>query len=270
MGYHRAGFDMTGVDIRPQPRYPFRFIQADALEYLSSHGQEYDAIFASPPCQAYSVLKHLARHGHPMLIEDLRGVLQATGKPYVIENVIGAPVRFPLLLCGSMFRLQTTCGAQLRRHRLFESNLLLMSPGPCQHGELTRAVNGHEFRNEASRWQERRKDTISVCGDTPHNPRIWRAAQRGMKPPTIMGVGATPRDPNAERLKYKTITVTGNTPQQNVVRNQIRETFSVAEARVAMGIPWMTMRELSQAIPPAYTAWIGSQLRQAISPDAAR
>ena len=264
-GYHLAGFDdIVGVDNRPQPHYPFRFEQGDALECLAAHGQEYDAVHASPPCQAYSALKHLARGDHPKLIEDVRGALQATGRPYVIENVVGAPLHFPLMLCGSMFGLETDCGAQLRRHRLFESSVLLMAPGHCRHGE-------------------QRADTISACGDTPHNPRLWRAEQRGMKPATIsihgdpprdrrnrwgkkrtiMVVGATPRDPAAERVKYKTITVTGSTPQQNAERNMIRETFSIEQARKAMGIDWrMPMRELSQAIPPAYTHWIGRQLMQ--------
>lgn len=252
-GYMLAGFHVEGVDIKPQPHYRgHAFVQMDALEYLAAHGggQDYAVLHASPPCQAYSALKHYARPGHPMLIQDVRAALQATGKPYVIENVIGAPLRWPLMLCGSMFGLQTECGAQLRRHRIFESNYLLMSPGHCRHGDRAIAVNGHEFRNEAERWQERRMETICISGDHPHNPRLWRAQQRRMKPATIMIVDATPRDPATDTI-----------PQQNVRRNQIRETFSVDEARIAMGIPWMTMRELAQAIPPAYTQWIGDQLR---------
>jgi DNA (cytosine-5)-methyltransferase 1 len=242
MGYSQAGFTIVGVDIHPQPHYPFAFVLADALEYLALYGQRFDVIHASPPCQAYSALKHLARTTHLALIKPVREALRATGRPYVIENVVGAPLDTTLLLCGSMFGLETPCGAQLRRHRLFESNVLLMSPGHCQHGMRTLVVNGHEFRNEATRWQERRA-TISVCGDTPHDPRLWRATQRGMKAATI--------------------TITGSTPQQNVVRNTIRETFSVEDARHAMGIDWLGMRGLSQAIPPAYTHWIGTCLQQA-------
>lgn len=233
MGYYRAGFDVTGVDLVPQKRYPFAFIQAEALEYLTIHGKAYAVIHASPPCQAYSALKHFAKKGHPELVDATRQWLKATGRPYVIENVVGAPLDTMLLLCGSMFDLKTPCGAQLRRHRLFESNVLLMSPGACQHGKRPLAVNGHEARNEKTRWEERR--TITVTGDSP-------------------------RDPSLERLKYRTISVTGSTPQQNIQRNRIRETFLIADARIAMGIDWMVMKELSQAIPPAYTEWIGLQL----------
>jgi len=216
-GYHRAGFDdITGVDSAPQRRYPYRFIEADALDYVATHGRDYDVLHASPPCQAHSALKGMwnARQ-HEDFLPQTRQALKATGKPYVIENVVGAPLDVTLMLCGSMFGLETLCGAQLRRHRLFESNVMLMSPGACQHG----------------------RQTISVHG-------------------------AVPRDPSLEVKKYKhrTITVTGETAQQNVVYNQIRETFSIDAARCAMGIDWMVMSELSQAIPPVYTEWIGRQL----------
>lgn len=98
MGYHRAGFDVTGVDIAPQKRYPFEFIQADALEYVAEHGHEYDVIHASPPCENADLtqLGHLHKHkeeyleAHPNLIPQTRALLTASGKPYVIENVEGA------------------------------------------------------------------------------------------------------------------------------------------------------------------------------------
>lgn len=244
-GYHQAGFDdITGIDIVPMKRYPFRFIQADALEYLAAHGHKYDLIHASPPCQTHSVLKTMwnARQ-HENFLPQTRHALQGIGKPYVIENVVGAPMDVTLMLCGSMFGLETPCGAQLQRHRLFESNVMLMSPGDCYHScgrqrtKRTISVNGHEFRNEASRWQERR--TITVVGGTPH-------------------------DPARERRKYKTQKVPGSTAQQNVERNWIRETFSVGYARIAMGINWMVMSELSQAIPPAYTEWVGRQIKDSL------
>jgi DNA (cytosine-5)-methyltransferase 1 len=115
MGYHRAGFEVVGVDIKPQKHYPFEFHQADALIYLHFHASEFDAFHASPPCQSYSAaMKHLAKP-QPMLIEPVRKAFQKTEKPWVIENVIGAPLENPLILCGTMF------GLRVHRHRLFEA-----------------------------------------------------------------------------------------------------------------------------------------------------
>jgi DNA (cytosine-5)-methyltransferase 1 len=114
-GYHRAGFEVVGVDIAPMPRYPFEFHQADALEYCAAHGHDFDVIHASPPCQGYSITKHMPWVGeYPKLVEPLRGLLIATGKPYIIENVPGAPLQNPIILCGLMF------GMRVFRHRLFE------------------------------------------------------------------------------------------------------------------------------------------------------
>jgi DNA (cytosine-5)-methyltransferase 1 len=138
MGYHRAGFDVVGVDIAPQPNYPFEFIQADALEWLDAmlpHSRaldETDAIHASPPCQAHSSIAKQQRtrrpgaYEHPDLVEDTRRLLRATGLPYVIENVLSAPLENAVMLCGSSF------GLDVRRHRLFESNVPILSL-PCAH-----------------------------------------------------------------------------------------------------------------------------------------
>lgn len=136
VGYHRAGFDVVGVDNRPMPRYPFEFHQADALEYVAEHGHEFDVIHASPPCQAYSITRHSHSKEHPDLLPAVRHLLQACGGVYVIENVPGAPMPGALTLCGSEFRLQAFDPASdrvltLRRHRLFESNVFLMGAGGC-------------------------------------------------------------------------------------------------------------------------------------------
>ena len=125
MGYHRAGFtEIVGVDNRPQKNYPFTFVQGDALEYLAAHGAAFDVIHASPPCQKYTTLRGMWNHkpDHPDLVDPTRQLLRALGKPSVIENVPGAPLRRgAVMLCGTMFGLGTADGrAELRRHRYFE------------------------------------------------------------------------------------------------------------------------------------------------------
>lgn len=130
MGYHRAGFEVIGVDLDPQPNYPFEFIQADALSLDPDFLAEFDAIHASPPCQSYSDLAKRNRNGHlwPRLIEPVREMLTDTGLPWIIENVEGAPLIDPVVLCGTMFD-------ELRviRHRLFESNVKLEVPDHGRH-----------------------------------------------------------------------------------------------------------------------------------------
>lgn len=137
VGYHRAGFDVVGVDFQPQRRYPYEFHQADALQYLVDHVCEFDAVHASPPCQAYSITRHSHSKEHPDLVGSTRDALAATGLPYVIENVVGAPLVDPLTLCGSEFGLTATdvdgTPLALRRHRLFESNVFLLGAGGCRH-----------------------------------------------------------------------------------------------------------------------------------------
>lgn len=125
MGYHRAGFDeIVGVDIKPQKNYPFTFIQGDALN-PPVRLEDFDLIHASPPCQSYSrSLKHRATGNYPRLIEDVRALIGH--QPYVIENVIGAPLPSAINLCGSAF------GLPFWRHRRFETSWFVMAP-PCQH-----------------------------------------------------------------------------------------------------------------------------------------
>jgi DNA (cytosine-5)-methyltransferase 1 len=156
MGYHRAGFEVVGVDIASQKNYPFEFHQDDALEYLREHGHEFDAIHASPPCQAYSTFTPNSHKGsHPDLIEPTRELLREAGKPYVIENVKGA--RFllvnPIVLCGSMF------GLPIWRHRYFEiypSGLLLVPP--CRHDFKPILITDNGGPN-ANGWGKPRKRT---------------------------------------------------------------------------------------------------------------
>lgn len=130
MGYHRAGFDIVGVDIKAQPRYPFTFIQADAMAFPVDG---FDAIHASPPCQAYASVTSWRgqRSNHPDLIEDTRARLVGAAVPWVMENVPEAPMRPDLLLCGSHF------GLMVRRHRIFETDpcLFALTP-PCRHSGL--------------------------------------------------------------------------------------------------------------------------------------
>ena len=193
-GYERAGFDVHGVDIKQQPHYRGEFTCGDALEFLQRFGLEYDAIHASPPCQAHCSLNQMWNaKQHLSLIEPTRRLLVATGKPWVIENVVGAPLRNPLTLCGTMFGLKTR-GAELRRHRLFETSFPIIVRPVCQHGQE----------------------------------------------PRVIGVyGGHGRD------------------RRRTVNTQ---DFPVSARREAMGIEWMAGTELSQAIPPAYTEWIGKHL----------
>jgi DNA (cytosine-5)-methyltransferase 1 len=188
MGYHRSGFDVVGVDINPQPHYPFTFHQADALTFPLDG---FDVIHASPPCQRFSAYRrkgHGVGDGYPDLIAAVRERFVATDGAYLIENIPRAPLLDPVIVCGSSF------GLDVRRHRLFESNLPLIAPA-CAHG-----------------WQ---------------TPRFAPATNRTNLRSTVeIGVWRIP-------LKVQ---------------------------RRAMGIDWMTLEELTEAVPPAYTEHLGHQL----------
>lgn len=193
MGYYRAGFtEIIGIDNRPQKRYPFKFVLGDALEYMARYGHKFDLIHASPPCQAYSITASLSNGNHSDLVEPVRMYLQAISRPYIIENVPGAPLINPIKLCGTMFP-----GLRVIRHRLFEcSPTVWFPPGPCQHwGKV--APNFGKGTYDKSEYD-------FIC-----------AAGKGF-PPKV--------------------------------------------GREAMGIDWMTGKELSQAIPPPYTEWLGGQM----------
>lgn len=181
VGYYGAGFDVTGVDIRPISRYPFRFVRGDALDYVAEHGRDFDAIHASPPCQAHSALRHVHDDDvdsmlfplptHPDLVAPTRAALIATGRPYIIENVVGAPLLDPVTLCGTMFALGTitrTGWRELRRHRLFESNVDLAPPRRCRHYDPVIGVYGeggpgdHE-RRKANGRRGAYSGTVDEC-----------------------------------------------------------------------------------------------------------
>lgn len=282
-GYDLAGFDVVGCDIEPQPRYPYPFVKADALALLdcllsgggfcASDGRHYTladiaGLHASPLCQDSTVLKNLHKHKvYPKLIGPTRDLLRQTGLPYVIENVPprkDAEERLidPVLLCGTMFGLRTSCGAELRRHRLFECSWGLILTPTCQHyAERPLGVYGTGLPMEGKR-------TVTVTGHSPMDGKRVICVMGGhardraadlQKRETICIVGKTAENRAVPRPK-QTISVTGATPQQNVVRNTIRQTYPVSAAREAMGIDWLTMKELSQAIPPAYTEFLGKQL----------
>ena len=196
IGYSRAGFEVIGVDINPQPHYPLPFIQADALKLDRKFIALFDAIHASPPCQPYSDL--LKRNGNrskwPPLIEPVRELLQQSGLPFIIENVEGAPLLNPVVLCGTMF-------PELRvlRHRLFESNFPITVPPHGEHPLVHTLDKRKNHYGKTNEW----KDFVQVTGG-------------------------------------------GN--------------CTIAAASQAMGIDWMTKAEINEAIPPAYTFFIGKQL----------
>lgn len=202
MGYHLAGFEVVGVDLAPQPDYPFELCQADALTFPLDG---FDAIHASPPCQGHSTMKvmHNARE-HVDLVPATRERLVTSGLPYVIENVPGAPLVDPVRLCGSSFGLGIAGhgGRQLRRHRLFECSFFVFAQ-PCAHSGATIGIYGDHARDR------RRKAGVRDRGTD---------------------------FPDREKLSL---------------------------GREAMGMEWVTRwKGLSQAIPPAYTEYIGRQLME--------
>lgn len=190
-GYADAGFEVFGVDIRPQPNYPYKFFQLDVRELPTFWLAAFDVIHASPPCQAYSPLGALSPHKeYPDLVAFTRALLDGSGVPYVIENVMSAPLvkERSIVLCGSMFGLRTY------RHRRFESHMPLAAPEHPKHTVLTAT------KQRKTRWAE--GWNVSITGDVG----------------TYVGPDA-------------------------------------------MGIDWMTGNELCEAIPPAYTRFIGEQIR---------
>lgn len=168
-GYHRAGFDIVGVDRDPQPHYPFKFIQADAIEYLREHGHEFDMRHASPPCQPFSITANTHSVEHPDLLDVTRDALVAVGGPYIIENVVGAPLRDPVMLCGTMFGLRAPdvdgVELQMQRHRLFETSFPIgLAPAPCAHDSTP---VGGSYKGSRHRKPEHRDNPARRGGYTP-------------------------------------------------------------------------------------------------------
>jgi DNA (cytosine-5)-methyltransferase 1 len=157
-GLQNAGFFVVGVDIKPQPRYcGDGFIRGDALmEHVDLSA--FDLIWASPPCQRFTMAQNAAKNAdaHPDLIPATRALLRRSGAPYVIENVIGAPLENPVMLCGLSF------GLNVKRHRLFETNFFLMTP-PCpSHNQDYYVIFGHEVRNRRKGAAAGRKNKIAA------------------------------------------------------------------------------------------------------------
>ena len=150
MGYWLAGFDVVGVDIEPQKRYPFRFIQADALTFPLPG---FDLIHASPICKSYSATAVLNDASHPRQVEAVRERLAGSGVPYVIENVPGAPLRSPVMLCGAMFP-----GLRVYRHRLFEASFRIPAPPEPEHrwplAKMGRPVRPGEFMQPVGHFSD--------------------------------------------------------------------------------------------------------------------
>lgn len=206
-GLQRAGFHVTGVDIKRQPRYcGDAFVQGDATNPPLDL-RRFDFIWASPKCQAHTSMKtmHNARP-HEDQIPATRAVLATSGVDYIIENVIGAPLIEPFMLCGTAFGLGAI-DAELRRHRIFEASFPVLSP-KCQHHSRVVGIYGGHAR-------DRRRRTIGVYGEGGRDSR--RKHSKG------------------------------------------HPDFTVTEARAAMEIDWMTLAELCQAIPPAYSEFIARQ-----------
>lgn len=156
-GYHAAGFDVVGIDISPQPHYPFPFIQTDALKLDPKFLALFDAIHASPPCQSYSDLAKRNANGHkwPRLVEPVREMLIKSGLPYVIENVEGAPLQNAVVLCGTMFP-----GLRVLRHRLFEANFKIEVPAHKKHPKVHTFDKRKSHFGKTDEW----KDFVQVTG----------------------------------------------------------------------------------------------------------
>jgi DNA (cytosine-5)-methyltransferase 1 len=192
MGLHNAGFQVIGVDINPQPHFPFVFHCADAMTFPL---KGFDFAWASPPCQKHSRLNGINQKEYLDFIAPIRDRLIDAGIPFVLENVVGAPLVNPTILCGSMFKLGVW------RHRLFEPHGFTLVAPSCNHAAVPLPL-----------------DVTGTGG--PCNTRKT-------------GGGGLHRKPK-----------------------------NMAQASKAMGIDWMTRKEIVQSIPPAYAEFIGKSFRK--------
>ena len=285
MGYHRAGFDeIVGVDTEPQPHYPFEFVQADALEYLAEHGHDYDAIHASPPCQGYSIMHNLPwlrGREYPLLIKPTRDLMIHVGKPWVLENVMGAKwgcknlenisrlIGYDITdhgmkanwLCGTMF------GLPFYRHRLFATNWMWLAPGHPKHKSqrprgITSDSRGRGITEQVvanpvnSEWRQYHDGALNIkpgYEKVPFSyPTIVGERLRANGRPKDSKIGLSNGMPKTQLANWQ------NGAQGNGVGIGHAKGWRLAAE--AMGIDWMKRDELTQAIPPAYTEFIGRQL----------
>ncbi len=250
-GYHLAGFEVWGVDWEAQPRFPFRdrFIQTDALEYLHSADLgSFDLLAASPPCQRYSSATPVwARENHSDLIAPVREALIRSGKPWVIENVPGAPLVNAIMLCGIMF------GLRVFRHRFFETSSLVLAPSHESHGSVRMGQDGYCTITSGGCWRplatrSPRLGENGFCSVSGHGPHSGERRRAGVR----IGVDG-----------FVTIAGGGNSGMGDrsgggSIRHRPED--GVVAWRRAMEIDWMTRDELAQAVPPAYTKFLGEQI----------
>lgn len=253
MGYYRAGFtEIIGVDIKPQPRYPFEFVQADAMTFPL---EGFDAIHASPPCQGYSIMLNLPwnrEREYPVLLLPVLERLEAVDIPYVIENVMGARRGARGLgrrgleehgleagwLCGLMF------GLPFYRHRLFATNWFWLAPGHPRH-------------------------TLNL---NPRSERfVYGGTERGL-PSGAAGLNVRLRGSHVTENLVKNHMLPDNRHLKNGAATNgcgVGHAAGWKLAAEAMGIDWMKRDELTQAIPPAFTEYIGKRLLECLSTTAA-
>ena len=304
MGYHRAGFDeVVGVDNAPQPRYPFEFVQADALEYVAEHGHDYDAIHASPPCQGYSIMHNLPwlrEREYARLIKPTRDLMIQVGKPWVLENVMGAKwgcknlenisrlIGYDITdhgmkanwLCGAMF------GKPFYRHRLFESNWMWLAPGHPKHtlnlhprseryvyGGTVRGLPGGAAGLDVkprhdnpvnSEWRRYHDGALNIRPGYEKVPFsyptiVGERLRANGRPKEVAYRESAGRDSGGLTQPANSLASgQGNGAQGNGVGIGHAKGWRLAAE--AMGIDWMKRDELTQAIPPAFTEFIGRQM----------